>query len=150
MCQFPSHGASGGAASGSVSDLSNRTFVECDGAEPSLWDLSSFRKRRCSATSNAFTCAESSLISFCNRANSARRIWVRPVPIKPMVITVQHRAKSTKCALSRSQSYTADPPLSRTPVSECDVALQLCACKPPQIGGARPVLGRYEAGCSLL
>src|SRR5580692_4971319 len=144
MFPFPSHGASGGAASGSVSDLSNRTFVECDGAEPSLWDLSSFRKRRCSATSNAFTCAESSLISFCNRANSARRTLVRAVTIKPMVITVQHRTKSTKCALSSSQSYIADPPLSLT-----HAGIRVCnyvRCKPPQIGGARPVLGRYETG----
>ena len=54
MLPFPSHGASGGAASGSISDFSNRTFVESDGSDPSLWDLSSFRKRRCSATSNAF------------------------------------------------------------------------------------------------
>ena len=79
MLPFPSHGASGGAASGSISDFSNRTFVESDGSDPSLWDLSSFRKRRCSATSNAFTCSESSLISSCNRANPARRTLVRAV-----------------------------------------------------------------------
>ena len=114
MHPFPSHGASGGAASDSISDFSNRTFVESDGSDPSLWDLSSFRKRRCSATSNAFTCSESSLISSCNRANSALRTVVRAVMIKLMVINIFLSEHGSAWVVSLERHFSAPPYLNST------------------------------------
>jgi hypothetical protein len=104
-------GARGGAAasfSGLTNCKSGGRLSEIALASPSLFELSSFRKRLCSAICSACRSSESRLTSRCNRSNSPRRTPLSA--IEPIVITAkQDRTKRMTGSAPSGQPYKANP-----------------------------------------